>query len=198
MKENGIRLVREADAPVLSAIYAPYVHGTSITFETEAPDSAEMARRIAETTQFPYLVCEADGEVLGYAYAKPFRSRAAYSWDAETSVYVRQDSHRRGVASALYTALLALLDAQGVYNVYAIITTPNEKSEGFHRKFGFEDAGVWRRVGYKLGGWHDVRTMEKWLRGDSGAPRPVVPAGALDERVIADALAAGSARLRGR
>ena len=112
-----IRLAGEGDAPQIADIYAPVVRDTIISFETEPPSAEEIARRVRDTlVRWPWLVCERDGEVLGYAYAGAHRSRAAYQWSVDVSAYVREDARQRGVGRALYTSLIAALDLQGFYN----------------------------------------------------------------------------------
>lgn len=166
-----IRLAGPGDAPAILAIYEPIVRESSISFEYEPPTAEEMRRRIASTLErCPWLVCEADGTVAGYAYAGIHRERAAYQWSVETSVYVHPDHRRRGVARGLYMALLAALRAQGFANALAGITLPNPASVGFHESCGFEWIGVYRAVGYKLGAWHDVGWLQLRLREDRGEP----------------------------
>jgi L-amino acid N-acyltransferase YncA len=168
-----IRLVTGEDAPALADIYRPVVESTAISFETEAPDERELRRRIESTLlSHPWLVCEHGGRVVGYAYATPHRSRAAYQWSTETSVYVRSDRSRRGVARGLYTSLFAILAAQGFVNGYAGITLPNPASVGLHESVGFRPLCVYRKVGYKLGAWHDVGWWQLVLRAYASAPEP--------------------------
>ena len=138
-----IRFATDRDALGIRDIYAPYVALTSVTFEYDAPRPAEMKRRINSTCgKYPYLVCESDGEIAGYAYAHPFFTRAAYAWDAELSVYIRDDYQRCNIASALYYAVIELLKKQGFCNAFALVTVPNEKSLAFHTAFGFTTVGV--------------------------------------------------------
>ena len=152
-----IRLAGEGDAPQIADIYAPVVRDTIISFETEPPSVEEIARRVRDTLVcWPWLVCERDGEVLGYAYAGAHRSRAAYQWSVDVSAYVREDARQRGVGRALYTSLIAALDLQGFYNAYAGIALPNDASVGLHEVMGFRLVGVYKAVGYKLGAWRDV------------------------------------------
>lgn len=153
----AIRPAEAADAEAVAAIYAPIVATTAISFEIEPPDAAEMRRRI-ETTQpsTPWLVCAQGPTLLGYAYAGAHRARAAYRWSVDVSAYVHESARRRGVASALYAALLELLALQGYQRAYAGITLPNAASVALHERAGFEAVGVYRGVGYKLGTWHDV------------------------------------------
>lgn len=114
MTNIHLRPVREADAPALAAIYAPYVRETAITFEYEPPDAAEFRRRIAAIApKYPYLVAERDGQVLGYAYTGPLRTRAAYGWTAETSIYLRRDLRGNGLGQRFYRALEELSPGPG-------------------------------------------------------------------------------------
>jgi len=167
-----LRLAREADAPAVRAIYAPIVTETTTSFEAEPPSVEEVARRIRTTlATHPWLVAEIGGAVVGYAYAGPHRSRTAYQWSTEVSVYVHADARRRGVARALYLALFEVLRLQGYVNAYAGITQPNAPSMSFHEAIGFEPVGVYRRVGFKHGAWHDVAWSQLRLREDD-APAP--------------------------
>jgi len=150
--------IREAwpdDASAVLAIYAPFVAHTAVTFETVVPSVDEMAARIRDA-RAPWLVAVRDGDVLGYTYAGPHRSRAAYVWSVEVSVYTSENARRHGVGRALYEALFVLLRAQGFVNAYAGIALPNEASVGFHESLGFTPVGVYRHVGFKLGAWRDV------------------------------------------
>ena len=175
-----IRLATAAsDAGAAAAIYAPYVTGAVISFEAVPPSAEEMASRIASTLSYaPYLVYEKDGEVLGFAYAARHRERAAYRWSVDVSVYVHERTHRQGVGRALYTSLFALLRLQGFYAAHAGITLPNPRSVGLHEAVGFVPVGVYRSVGFKRGGWHDVGWWELTLQPHASAPgEPIPPAG---------------------
>jgi phosphinothricin acetyltransferase len=168
-----IRLAGSGDAAAVAAIYAPYVTGASTSFEYEPPDPAEMAARIASTlTCTPYLVFESGGAILGFAYASKHRERAAYQWSVDVSVYVEGRAHRRGVGRALYESLFALLRLQGFYTAHAGITLPNPASIGLHEALGFRPVGVYRSVGFKHGGWHDVGWWQLPLRERTGTPAP--------------------------
>jgi phosphinothricin acetyltransferase len=152
-----IRLADVADAGPVQAIYALIVRDTAISFELEVPDVPEMQRRITSTLeQMPWLVCENDGGLLGYAYAGPHRIRAAYQWSVDVSVYVHADARQMGVGRALYRSLFGLLTLQGFTNAFAGITLPNPASVGLHESSGFKPIGAYRDVGHKLGRWHDV------------------------------------------
>lgn len=156
-----IRPAKAADAAALLEIYAPYVKQTAVTFEYEVPSVEEFAQRIEAISSFyPYLVCEADGVILGYAYAQRHKERAAYQWNAELSIYIAQDVCQKGIGTALYGALIELLLLQGVQNFYGCVTMPNEASDALHRKMGFSPCSIWHHAGYKLGKWHDIAWYE--------------------------------------
>jgi phosphinothricin acetyltransferase len=169
----AIRLATDADAVPIARIYAPFVESDSTSFETEPPSSDDMRMRIRETTTaYPWLVCDCDGFVAGYAYATRHRARAAYQWCVETSVYVHADFRRSGVARGLYTSLLAILEAQGFVNAYAGITLPNARSVALHEAMGFLPVGVYRGIGYKLGAWHDVGWWHLVIARHPSLPHP--------------------------
>jgi phosphinothricin acetyltransferase len=157
-----------------------------------------MAGRIKKTLEFfPYLVCEYDGEVIGYVYATKHRERAAYQWAVDVTAYIREDYRGKGVGKALYTALNALLAGQGFYHAYAGIALPNAASVGLHEAVGFQPLGVYHRVGYKLDGWHDVGWWELQLQPLDLPPRPLQPfPGFLKTAGAAAALQKGTALLR--
>ncbi|HLK96704.1 MAG TPA: arsinothricin resistance N-acetyltransferase ArsN1 family B [Hymenobacter sp.] len=171
-----IRFATPTDAQALVDIYGPYILNTSISFEYEVPSVDEFAGRIhtIQQQQLPYLVAEKDGRILGYAYAGRHRERIAYQWSADTSVYVHPDGHRKGIARSLYTHLLELLRRQGYYNAYAGITLPNLASENFHHSMGFELIGVYPKVGYKMGTWHDVAWFQLTLQPHQPNPAPPI------------------------
>lgn len=149
-----IRLATPEDAEATVKIYAKYVSDTTVSFEVEVPTVEEFRNRMEQIlAQFPWLVCEIDGVVAGYAYGSKHAQRAAYRWSADLSVYIDEKYHRRHIAAALYDALLSMLKAQGYYTVYAGVSTPNPKSEAFHTALGFEVVGVYPNVGYKRGTW---------------------------------------------
>jgi phosphinothricin acetyltransferase len=123
-----------------------------------------MRRRISTVlAQYPWLVCESSDKVVGYVYATAHRERAAYRWSVDVAAYVKEDAQRRGIARALYTALFEILALQGYRNAYAGITLPNPASVAMHEAMGFEQVGVYHRVGYKFGKWHDVAWFERPL-----------------------------------
>ena len=194
---HTIRLATVADAAQCAAIYGPYVNATAVSFEMEAPSAEAVAGRIENTLQrFPWLVCDAGGDVLGYAYAGPHRQRAAFQWAVEVSVYVEDGSHRRGVGRALYTSLFACLRVLGYFKAYAVIALPNDASVGLHEAVGFQHVGTFDDVGYKLGRWHPVGYWELSLQPPSPPRDPTPLPDAVDTSEWRDALASGEALLR--
>ena len=159
-----IRIATEADVPAILEIYAPYVTATTVTFEYEVPALDEFLVRFRTVTRdFPWLVWEEDGEILGYAYAcRPFE-RTAYSWCAEPSIYLRPAAQGQGIGRKLYNALEQLLKLQGYRVLLALITGENTGSLAFHEKLGYFFAGELKGCGYKLGRWLSVFWMEKTL-----------------------------------
>ena len=166
--------IREAtvkDSPNILEIYTPYIINTAASFETEVPSVSAFALRVESISQtYPYLVCELDREMVGYAYASMHRARSAYRFDVDVSVYVKAGAQGNGVGTALYAQLFSLLSLQNYYTAYAGITLPNERSCHLHKKFGFSEIGIHHNTGYKLGKWHDVLWLEKALRDYSIAP----------------------------
>jgi L-amino acid N-acyltransferase YncA len=163
------------DAAACAAVYAPYVRDSVVSFEEAVPGADELAARIARfAATHPWLVCERDGRVVGFAYGAPHRERAAYRWAAEVSVYVDRAHHRQGVGRALYEALLAQLRAQGFQVACAGITLPNDASVTLHETLGFEPVGVYRGIGWKAGAWRDVGLWQLRLLPplDDGPPPP--------------------------
>jgi phosphinothricin acetyltransferase len=171
-----VRPASPQDAAACLAIYRPYVQDTAITFEIEVPPAGEMAGRIAAARDtHEWLVLEHDDQIIGYAYAHAFNPRAAYQWSAETSIYIGVDHQRAGGGRKLYAQLLGRLTERGYRRAFAGITQPNEASNGFHRSFGFRHAGLYRRVGWKRDGWHDVAWMQVDLLGTAEQDCPPTP-----------------------
>lgn len=152
-----IRIADEKDAGSILAIYTPYILNTSFTFETEIPSLKSFQERITSyLINWPWLVCEMNDVIAGYAYATRHRERKAYQWCVESSIYVHDDFQKSGIGKALYSALIEILRRQGFRNVYAGINLPNEKSVLFHENLGFHHFATYERVGYKLGKWKNV------------------------------------------
>jgi phosphinothricin acetyltransferase len=168
---TAVRDATPADAEACTAIYTPYVTDTSISFETVPPTGAQMAERIAGAQRsHAWLVLDDDGRVVGYAYGGPHKERAAYRWTAEVSVYVEVGRRRSGAGRALYRALFDRLAARGFRTLVAGMTLPNPASEGLHRALGFEPVGVYRRIGWKNGAWHDVAWVQRSIGPDDDPP----------------------------
>lgn len=169
-----IRPSTDADVPALTAIYAWNVGNGTGTFELEAPDAAEIARRRADVLGkgLPWLVAERGSEVLGYAYANHFRPRRAYRFCLEDSIYLADAARGQGVGKLLLAELMARCTALGARQMLAVIgDAANAGSIGVHRSLGFEHTGVLRAAGWKFGRWRDVVLMQKSLGlGDAAEP----------------------------
>jgi phosphinothricin acetyltransferase len=172
-----LRAATPDDAAAIAEIYAPFVTASAVSFETDPPGAQAMRARIeAGGGLYPWLVAEGDGRILGYAYAAKFRDRPAYRFAVETSVYLHPDAAGRGFGRRLYEPLLAMLETQGFTQAIAAITLPNEASVRLHERLGFERAGTYRQVGWKLGTWHDVGLWQKALARAETPPRePIAP-----------------------
>lgn len=154
----------DRDAARCAAIYRPFVTDGWTSFETDPPDEAEMARRIAEYgASHAWLVAERDGAVIGYAYGSPHRTRAAYSSSCDVAVYVDPACARQGIGRALYERLLPELAAKGLHAAFAGIALPNPGSIALHEAVGFTPVGIYREVGWKCGGWRDVGWWQRLL-----------------------------------
>lgn len=180
-----LRKAKEIDADGILSIYAPYISGTSYTFETETLSSTQFAERInAYLQHWPWLVCETDGKIVGYAYGSRYRERTGYQWCVECSVYIHDDFQRMGIAKALYTALFEILKKQGYRNVYAVINLPNDKSLSFHESCGFTWLTTYKKVGYKLGKWKDVGWWQLTINEYSDEPAPPIKFSELDKNTL--------------
>ena len=186
-----IRIAEKADIPAILAIYAPYIISTTATFEYDVPSEAEFTARFsAITAQFPWLVWEENGDILGYAYASPPYTRAAYQWCAEPSVYLHPDARRKGIGRKLYAALEAILAFQGYQVLYALITEENTDSARFHEHCGYTHRVTFPDCGFKFGRWLGLTWMEKRLRFVEIPSNPPVPWSRLryDAQKISDIL----------
>jgi L-amino acid N-acyltransferase YncA len=193
-ERRRIRLATPADGAALAEIYAPAVIERATSFELEAPNGEEMSRRVsAILTRTPWIVCVIGDTLAGYAYASAHRARPAYQWSVDVSAYVDPALQRSGVGRALYTSLFVIVALQGFRNAYAGIALPNPASVGFHEALGFQLVGVYHRVGYKLGAWHDVMWLERQLAPHTVSPTDPVPLPLLvDTPDFAEALACGA------
>lgn len=181
MPEVSIRIATLDDAAQVAAIYAPYVRDTAISFEIAPPSPDEVRARIAEVlARHAWLVACRGAAVVGYAYASAHATRAAYRWSANVGVYLDASSRRRGIGRRLYGGLFALLAQQRYASVYAGITLPNAASVALHETMRFVPVGVYERVGYKRGAWHDVGWWSRRLREGDEAPEEPLALSDLD------------------
>ncbi len=159
-----IRPVQLSDAQALVDIYTPYVRDTVISFEEEPITEVEMAARIARVTAaYPWLVEEEEGAVLGYAYGSSWRTRPAYRFTVETTIYLARGQHGKGIGSRLYESLLVDLRQRGFHSALGGIALPNEPSIRLHEKLGFRKVGHMAEAGWKFGAWVDVGFWELML-----------------------------------
>jgi len=171
-----IRPATEKDVPEILAIYAPYVEHSTATFEYDVPCSRSFLQRFYDiTAQFPWLVWEENGSLLGYAYASAPYSRAAFSWCAEPSIYLRPEAKGTGIAAKLYAVLEKILRLQGYQVLYALITAENAASIRFHEKNGYRLQAEFPDCGFKFGRWLGLVWMEKRInivQSPNSFPKP--------------------------
>ena len=169
MNRVTIRSANPDDAGFLLDIYAYYVANTAVSFEYDVPSPEEFRNRIENTLKkYPYLVLEENGVIRGYAYAGPFKGRAAYVYSCEVSIYLKREARGCGYGRMLYEALEEKLKAQGILNMYAVVSSPvvedeylTRNSELFHEHLGFSKAGEFHKCGYKFNRWYNSVWMEK-------------------------------------
>ena len=172
----GIRFATIGDADAIRRIYAHYILRTAYTFEYQVPSPADFRARFARVTaQFPWLVWEEDGEILGYAYADAAFERRAFGYLADLSVYLHPDACGRGAGKRLYGLLEQILERQGYCRVYGLVTEENRGSCDFHEALGYREIARFHNAGKKFGRWYGVVWFEKVLwRGEPPLhfPRP--------------------------
>lgn len=181
MGKIEIRVATVEDAQEILGIYAPYIEKTAITFEYVVPTVEEFAKRIQSTLEnYPYLVAELDGEIVGYAYASQFHPRAACRWDVETTVYVKQERKGLGIGKALYQELEYILKRQNFLNLNASIAYVDgedpyvtDASIRFHERMGYRKVGEFHQCGLKFGRWYSLVWMEKHIGEHIGNPLPI-------------------------
>jgi phosphinothricin acetyltransferase len=158
-----IRSATESDAGAIAAIYNYYITDTIVTFEEEPLPATELARRIRSVHDagLPWLVAEENGEILGYAYATPWKDRIGYRFSVESTVYLSKDCTGRGIGSALYEELFRLLEAKGVHCVIGGVCLPNDASVALHEKFGMKKVAEFEEVGIKFDRWLNVAYWQK-------------------------------------
>ncbi|MEM8930468.1 MAG: arsinothricin resistance N-acetyltransferase ArsN1 family B [Acidobacteriota bacterium] len=165
----SVRPARPADGDALARLYNHYVRETVVTFEEEPVSAAMLVERVRriQALPLPWLVAEAAGELLGYAYASPWRVRRAYRFAVEVTVYAAPDQGGRGIGSRLYACLLEDLQGLGIHTALGGIALPNPASVALHEKFGFVQVAHLREVGYKHGRWIDVGYWQRTWTDDS-------------------------------
>ena len=169
----NIRFANESDAGALLEIYNQYID-TTITFEYVLPSVEEFQGRIRVFSQvYPYLVCEEEGKIVGYAYAHRAFERAAFAWDAEVSIYMDKDFRGKGLGKICYKVLLDLLKEQGIITVYSLISTPNPRSENLHEDLGFVWIGTHKNTGFKAGKWCDISWYQLQINPYDENPAPI-------------------------
>lgn len=171
-----LRWVQPSHVPGILAIYAPYVLNTTTSFETEVPTHQDFEQRVMEyAAKSPWIVAMKEDKVVGYAYATAHRSRGAYRWNQETTVYVHPDHRKQGIARTLYTQLLSLLQTLGHSKAIAVITLPNDASILFHQSCGFEHIGDMPDIGFKFNQWHTTSWWHKVLQPEGYVPGDIQP-----------------------
>lgn len=179
-----VRFAKPDDSAALLKIYDQYIK-TPITFECALPTEAEFSERIRNISKcYPYLVCEENDRIVGYAYANRHMVREAYQWNAELSVYLDPSFTSRGLGKKFYRILIEILKLQGVKTVYGCMTLPNVKSEALHEKLGFKLIGTYQNAGYKDGKWHDVVWFGKAIAQYDLPPKPIVPINHIREDLL--------------
>ena len=188
MKENNI-IIRPAtpeDSSEILAIYGPYIENTAITFEYTIPSEEEFRQRVETIlSKFPYLVAvnKSDGKIVGYAYANTFRTRKAYDWSVELSVYILPEYKGYSIGRRLYSGIEQILKKQNIITMVACITQPSDgddpvktnESVCFHTAMGFTMCGSLLKSGFKFGNWYDTVYMEKFLGSHTSSPADVIP-----------------------
>lgn len=191
MSDIIIRAVTEKDAGRLLEIYAPYIVKTAVTFEYTVPEEEQFRERIRKTLEkYPYIAACENGRILGYAYASPFKNRAAYDHSAEMSIYVDENERGKGIGGLLYKKMEEILAKMNILNLEACITHAREedcylenKSERFHEKLGYKKAAHFNKCGYKFGNWYDVVWMEKFIGEHKKDMQPVCPFDSVKEKL---------------
>jgi len=167
----NIRWVHPEDAQDLLTIYGPIVLNTTVSFEVEVPSLQDFQQRIIDYSALsPWLVAEEKQVLVGYAYATAHRSRKAYQWNQEVTVYIHKDHRQRGIARLLYLKLFEVLRMMNYCKAIAVITLPNDMSIAFHRSMGFQQMGEMKHVGFKHGRWCSTSWWDFNLKDDSHPP----------------------------
>lgn len=197
MTDIRFRFAEKSDASAISKIYGYYVENTAVSFECIPPSAEEFVRRIEETMpKYPFIVCETDGQILGYACAHSYRSFAAYAWGAELSIYLKHDVHGIGLGKALYGALIELLKMMNFQTVYGIVAYPNPESDRLHKSMGFRYSGAMHKAGFKLGEWYDITNYELAIGEYPSQLSPTLPVTSLDKNAVEKVFSECAARVK--
>ena len=184
-----IRTVQLSDAEAILKVYAPFITDTCISFEYVVPSVEEFAQRIASiSAEYPYIVLEEDGEIVGYAYSHRYLERVAYSWDVEVTIYLAPKVQGKGLGVILYDALEKLMALQNIKNLYSCITGDNVHSIEMHRSMGYELIGTFPKAGFKHDRWLDVVWMAKAIGEKENVPLPFVPFAEVEASKIEEVL----------
>ena len=185
MDKIKFRFAEGSDAAGIADIYGYYVNNTAISFECETPSAEDFRHRISETMpRYPFIVCETDGNIAGYACAHSYRSFAAYAWGAELSIYLDKRYHGTGLGKALYGALIELLKMMNFQTVYGIVAYPNPESDRLHKSMGFRYSGSMQKAGFKLGKWYDITNYELAIGDYPQQLEATLPVTSLDPKEI--------------
>jgi len=187
----------QKDSAAILEVYAPYIEKTAITFETEVPPLERFAERVSGIAkEFPYLLLEVDGELAGYAYAHRQAERAAFGWNAELSIYLKESFTGMGLGRSLYGLLEELLAMQGYVNFYGVITGSNAGSIAMHEKMGYTVLGRHVHTGWKFEKWHDTVWLHKRVR--DGSPDAIAPVHALDGTQVREKIEAARKKIENK
>lgn len=185
MSHINIRMATIEDAKEINQIYEKYILETAITFEYDPVPLSEFEKRIQTIlTKLPYLVCEVDDCIAGYAYVAPFKTRAAFAWDVEITVYLHSNYYRRNIGRGLYEAIFEIVKKLGYINIYALITDENEISIKMHEAMGFHVVGYYPETGYKFNQWWGLYVLHKRLSDRLGKPEPIKSLAEIDKQEI--------------
>lgn len=187
MSEKIIRMANLDDAVRILEIYNPYIENTCITFECTPVSLNAFKERMTKIMEnFPFIVYELDKKIIGYAYASSSYTRAAYTWNCDTSIYLDEAYHDRGIGSLLYKTLFLLMKEMGYYNVYALVTSVNPISLAFHKNLGFIVEGQHETMGFKFGKWLGITRLVKKIGDFSKTPLPVKSIHEIDPAPLLD------------
>ena len=180
-----VRPVTAQDSDEILTVYEPYITDTVLTFEYDVPSKEAFRQRVEGVLEgYPYLAAVEDGRIIGYAYAHRARERKAYDWYAELSVYVAMGLEKKGVGTALYSALIELAKAQNIQVLTAVISAPNPPSEALHKKVGFVQSGLHPKTGFKHGQWRDTLCMDLPITERDAPPEPFIPYPDMDRDMV--------------